>query len=414
LLATIIGIFAKDGADTRCSGLLSANGSPIIESLISVAHVMSRLLFGRLTVALALAVSSLLISPIGVKFIAGRESFRVTVLGLCFATFLLVLAIAVAATGRLRQLMFYVLMGMLPLVFLAVAETSTIALNHADRLFGLRTDHSVFYTKRWQGDGIVINNLGLRTQSPQPKRPGEWRIALTGGSVVWGAGVRDEDTIAPQLARALQHHGCKNVSVYNFGMNGAQLNDELALLKRFRETYAIDQVIFYTGGNNVFGAWGPSWNLETGFTRFELFKMWARLVARFNSSATSRMQRSHSLSAQIVAADEYCRAAGLKCDFALAPSLFTRAHPVGTEPALRRWWEAKYPGLVELWSDMYASALGAGPAGHTHDLRNALDTVSSQIFVDSVHINETGNFAIAKRLEPIAARAIPCDSREND
>jgi hypothetical protein len=304
--------------------------------------------------------------------------------------------------------MFYVLMGIWPLVFLAVAETSAIALNHTDRLFGLRTDHSV-YTKQWQGDGIVINNLGLRTQSPQPKRPGEWRIALTGGSTVWGTGVRDEDTIAPQLARALQHHGCKNVSVYNFGIEGAQLNSELALLKRFRETYAIDQVIFYTGGNNVFGAWLSSFSLEPGFTRFELFKMWARL----NSSATSRMQ-SDSLSAQIVAADDYCQTAGLKCDFALQPWLFTRAHPAGTEPALRRWWVAKSPGLVELLSDMYASALAAGPADHTHDLRNALDTVSSQIFADPLHINETGNFTIAKRLEPIAARATPCASRLND
>jgi hypothetical protein len=372
---------------------------------------MPRLLFGRLTVASALAVSSLLISPIGVKFIAGRESFRITVLGPCLATFLLVLAIAVAATGRLRQLMFYVLMWMLPLVFLAVAETSAIALYHADRLFGVGANRSV-YTKRWQGR-YVINNFGLRTQSPQPKRPDEWRIALTGGSTVWGTDVWDEDTIPAQLARALQHHGCKNISVYNFGMEGAQLKDELALLKRFRETYAIDQVIFYTGGNNVFGAWALPWGLEfepTGFTRFELFKMSALLVARLNSSAT-RMQQSGSLSAQIVAADDYCRAAGLKCDFALQPSLFSHAH---LEPALRRWWAAKYPGLVELLSDMYASALAAGPADHTHDLRNALDTVSSQIFADPLHINETGNFTIAKRLELIAARAISCASRQND
>src|SRR5262249_23496577 len=231
-------------------------------------------------------------------------------------------------------------------------------------------------------------------------------------STVWGYRVGDEDTIAAQLARALQHRGYKNVSVYNFGIEGAELKSELALLKRFRQTYAIDQVIFYTGGNDVMGAWQPPLN-SWWFASFELFKAWTRLAALLNSPAT-RMRQSHRLSAAIVAAAEYCQTTGLKCDFALQPWLFTRARPAGTEPALKRSVEVRYPGLYELWNEMYASALATGPAGHTHDLRNALDTVGSQIFADFLHINETGNFAIAKRLEPIAARAIPLASRQND
>jgi hypothetical protein len=407
----------------------------------------SRLLFGRLTFASAFAALSLLISPIGVKLITGREdlSFRVTLVGLCFAAFLLAIAIAIAAIGRLRQLMFRVLLVMLPMMFLAVLETAAIALHLADRA-ALLEDNSV-YSRRghwpahlmsdarmintgglrlyrpWQGDGVVINNIGLRTQSPQPKRPGEWRIAVTGGSTAWGYRVGDEDTIAAQLARALQDRGYKNVSVYNFGIEGAELKSELALLKRFKETYAIDQVIFYTGGNDVIAAYvdGRPWmNQATGFTSLELFKAWTRLAARLNSPAMnapdardqSRMRQSHSLSAEIVAATEYCHMAGLKCDFALQPWLFTHAHRAGTESALMHTVKAMYPGLYELWNDMYASALAAGAADHTHDLRNALDTVTSQTFADLLHINETGNFTIGKRLEPIAARAIPNTYRQ--
>src|SRR5262245_29123735 len=406
--------------------------------------MMRRLLFSRLTFASVLVASSLLISPIGVKLVTGREdlSFRVTLVALCFAAFLLTIAIAVAAVGRLRQVMFHVLLVILPVNLLAILETAAIALHYADRLL----EDSTVYTRKggiwpahltnaarminidglrlyrpWQGDGIVINDLGLRTQSPQPKRPSEWRIALTGGSTVWGYHVGDEDTIAAQLARALQHRGYKNVSVYNFGIEGAELKSELALLKRFRQTYAIDQVIFYTGGNDVMGAWQPPLN-SWWFASFELFKAWTRLAALLNSPATNasdtigrlRMRQSHSLSAAIVAAAEYCQTTGLKCDFALQPWLFTHARPAGTEPALKRSVEVMYPGLYELWNDMYASALAAGPAGHTHDLRNALDTVGSQIFADFLHINEAGNFAIAKRLEPIAARAIPSASRQNE
>src|SRR5262245_27432281 len=411
---------------------------------------MSRLfLIGRLIPALAFAVLTLLISPVGIKLLTGREdlSFRVTLLGLCFAAFLLVLAIAIASIGRLRQLMFYVLVIMLPAIFLALFETAAIALHLAGRV-ALAEDNSV-YDRRgrwpahlmnaarmfdtdgirlyrpWQGDGVVINGLGLRTQRPQTKQPGEWRIAITGGSTAWGWRVGDEDTIAAELARALQRNGYKNVSVYNFGIEGATLKSELALLKRFKEIYAIDQAIFYTGGNNIGGAYmhGRPWlnNEATGFTSLELFKAWNRLAARLNSGTNvpdvndrSRMRHSHSLSAEIVAAAEYCRTAGLKCDFALQPSLLTRAHLVGTESAMKRTFESMFPGMDELWSEMYESALATQPADHVHDLRNALDTVDSQVFGDIAHINETGNSAIGKRLEPIAARAIPPALRQND
>ena len=52
---------------------------------------MQRFFIGRLILALAFAVLSLLISPIGIKLITGREdlTFRVSLLGLCFAAFLL-------------------------------------------------------------------------------------------------------------------------------------------------------------------------------------------------------------------------------------------------------------------------------------------------------------------------------------
>jgi len=409
---------------------------------------MPRFFIGRLILALAFTVLSLLISPIGIKLITGREdlTFRVTLLGLCFAAFLLVLAIAIASIGRLRQLMFYVFAIMLPVIFLAVLETAAIALHLADRV-ALAEDNSV-YDRRgrwpahlmsdarminadglrlyrpWRDDGVMINDLGLRTQPPQTKQPDEWRIAITGGSTAWGYRVGDEDTIAAQLARALQRRGYKNVRVYNFGIEGAELKSELSLLKHFKEIYAIDQAIFYTGGNNVSGAYmdGRPWlNQATGFTSLELFKVWARLAVHLSPATNvpdandrSRMRQSHSLSAGIEAATEYCRTAGLKCDFALQPWLFTRAHLVGTEPAMKRTIESMFPGLDELWSEMYESALVAEHAHHVHDLRDALDTVGSQVFADLLHINETGNSTIGKRLEPIAARAIPSAFRQND
>src|SRR5262245_27870362 len=108
--------------------------------------MMRRLLFSRLTFASVLVASLLLISPIGVKLVTGREdlSFRVTLVALCFAAFLLTIAIAVAAVGRLRQVMFHVLLVILPVNLLAILETAAIALHYADRLL----EDSTVYTRQ--------------------------------------------------------------------------------------------------------------------------------------------------------------------------------------------------------------------------------------------------------------------------
>jgi hypothetical protein len=80
---------------------------------------------------------------------------------------------------------------------------------------------------------IAINEVGPRTKSPTPKQSGEWRIAVTGG--VWGAYVWDVDTIPIQLQQLFDRNGYHNVSVYNFGIEGAKIAGELDLLRRFRE-----------------------------------------------------------------------------------------------------------------------------------------------------------------------------------
>ena len=63
---------------------------------------------------------------------------------------------------------------------------------------------------------ISINDLGPRTAPPTPKRPGEWRIAVTGGSSAWGWRILDADTIAVQLQQALHRQGHPSIVVYNF------------------------------------------------------------------------------------------------------------------------------------------------------------------------------------------------------
>src|SRR5262249_61439590 len=85
-----------------------------------------------------------------------------------------------------------------------------------------------------------------------------------------------------QPAGPLHPRGYDKVTVYNFGIEGALLGSELTLLKRFRETYALDQVLFYTGGNDVLASYSdrvPGTEAWTGLTNLELVRAAKRLAA---------------------------------------------------------------------------------------------------------------------------------------
>ena len=206
-------------------------------------------------VAAGLAVAAFVISPLGIELFTGRAdlSFRVNVISVTFDLFLIALVAAVLACGRLRRVCFYALAWIFPLVLLASVEAVALSIRLADRIapledtsllthkgawpaqlmsdarFYVDADGLLLY-RPWQGNGITLNQLGMRTAPPTPKAPGEWRIAVTGGSTAWGWRVLDADTIPVRLQAALRRAGHANVTVYNFGIEGATLKAELALL----------------------------------------------------------------------------------------------------------------------------------------------------------------------------------------
>jgi hypothetical protein len=227
-------------------------------------------------IGIGLAGIALAISPLGLRIATGRLNLnlRIEVLSLTLAVFLLIYSGAFVSCGRARRAFFYLIVWSFPLALLAAVEAGAVAvrlsewiaptedksiLNEKDRRSPpylmsagrfTRRDGVMLY-KPWRGDGIAINEVGLRTKSPTPKQLGEWRIAVTGVSAVWGAYVLDVDTIPVQLQQLLDRSGHHDISVYNFGIEAIDIAGELAVLRRFRELYSIDQVIFYTGGNDA-------------------------------------------------------------------------------------------------------------------------------------------------------------------
>jgi lysophospholipase L1-like esterase len=390
------------------------------------------------TVAGAFLFIALAISPAGVRIAAGRTelSFRIAFISSCLALFLAAIAGGMLTRGRLRGLFFWCIIGLLPVAALCALEAIAQAVHLSDRVMPLNNlsvlknrNHypgyflsdmsSVTFEKDglllylpWQDANITINSLGLRTAMPSPKAEGEWRVAITGGSTAWGWWVLDQDTIAVQLENILRKRKVANVKVFNFGISGRELRHELALLKSFRDTYAIDQAIFYTGGNDVsysyskqFEAQGAANQLATWElvktaqrTRIMLVGQSAEEIAHLDNEIIPRLQRNNSVKTGMAAAFEYCSHAGLACDVVLQPMLATRRGAVGKELEMKNALLSIYPRIDAAADKMFSDAIAVAPRDRVHDFTALFDGRSENFYADAIHVSEAGNRLIAERL----------------
>jgi lysophospholipase L1-like esterase len=386
-------------------------------------------------------------SPLGLLVTKGYAglSLRAAVMTLALDAFLLAWIGAILTQGRRRRFFFHLTVWTFPLVLFDGLEEAARALHLAEKILPL-TDDSVLRSKGnlpayffdesrstpadpgWRlyrphsGDGIFVNDLGLRTTAPTAKSPGEWRVAISGGSTVWGAHVLDADTISENLQRLLRRDGRK-ITVYNFGVEGATLEAELLTLKRFREIYALDEVLFYNGFNDVLKAY---WEATAGrrdylnfvSSSFELAKaarranailegVNANYLTKFEREILPVALRNNPLRRGVAAAEDYCRAAELECVFAFQPMLITRGnHPAG-EARLDKTYELFFPGMARLTQEMYRDALAAAPDGRIYDLTSVFDDQARPFFRDYVHVNEDGNRVVAETLVPALLKGVP-------
>ena len=397
-------------------------------------------------IGIGLAGIAFVISPVGLRIATGRLDFslRVEVLSLAFVAFLLIWSGALICNGRARRAFFHLIVGSFPLALLATIEAGAIAVRPSEWISptadesillkekdhrwppylmsaGKFTEHDGFHLyKPWRGDGILINEVGLRTKSPTPKQLGEWRIAVTGGSAVWGWHVWDVDTISVQLQQLFDRNGYHNISVYNFGIESAEIAGELALLRQFRELYSIDQVIFYTGANDATqryleamtppGTRPPSLLGAGPDNAFELVKIIRGLQAKFisegflahiDAEVLPKLRKNNSLIIGMAEARTYCRQEGLKCDFVLQPMLLLRKNPIGPEIALAKSLKQLEPRYDVAFEMIYGAA--RNNSTDVYDFSNVLDGSTQPLFVDAVHVNEPGNRIIAERLATIGA-----------
>ena len=117
--------------------------------------------------------------------------------------------------------------------------------------------HPFVYYRRapHRGTYINIDSLGRRV-TPQPSTPSApaLRVRLYGGSTMWGEPLRENRTIAAEIARRLQllaGQGAR-VEVTNLGESGYVFTQEVVqLLLDLRDGVRPDVVLFYDGLNDV-------------------------------------------------------------------------------------------------------------------------------------------------------------------
>jgi lysophospholipase L1-like esterase len=103
------------------------------------------------------------------------------------------------------------------------------------------------------GRYINVDEHGLR-RTWQPTTVPPRRLFFFGGSAAWGTGVRDDQTIASQLARYLAAAGAP-VQVVNFGETGyVSTQLVITLLRQLQMGSVPDVVVMYMGGTDVASA----------------------------------------------------------------------------------------------------------------------------------------------------------------
>jgi hypothetical protein len=81
----------------------------------------------------------------------------------------------------------------------------------------------------------------------------------------------------------------------------------------------------------------------------------------------------------------------------LQPNLFTRTTLVSPETKIINMWQAALPGFATLTKAMYQDAVSARP-DRTYEFSHVFDAEPKPLFIDNVHVNETGNRLVAVAL----------------
>jgi lysophospholipase L1-like esterase len=237
-----------------------------------------------------------------------------------------------------------------------------------------------FYNLKTSGDEIIpnqsigsitINTLGFRGSEFFTIKPSNtYRIFMVGGSTMFGAGATSDETTIPGY---LQHLLNKkdiafDIEVINSGIQGADSNTELNLIKQKLVTLSPDLIIIYDGWNDLRSNHAPklvkeNWEKICEFGKANNFDVIITLqpIAGFGNKVLTNQELKYAQTGE-----DYT-------DNLLIES------------------SAIYQNYAKNLSEITACT-------KTFDIRNVFDTETGPVYWDQGHVSDKGNSIIAKSL----------------
>lgn len=285
----------------------------------------------------------------------------------------------------------------------------------------------------FDGDYVNVDASGIRHTPDYTNASAATRIALLGGSTVWGEGARDAYTIPGHLARLLDEAGMPQ-HVVNLGQTG-YVSTQDALMFQFQliGENPPDIAIFYQGFNDVLSAWG---NDLVGVTLQEAQRLGDSEVGRLlrmgqpvlrppfaelttydltlsgagpvtPEAVVERWFNNQRLIQSL--ADAY----GVEVAFVWQPMLIYKAALSAAEREIMLRTERERPGLFDLYAQVDAIVMARtseSPAERLVILSDLFADVETSLFIDLVHINEEGNAIVAEALLPLLTDVLAAQS----
>jgi len=298
------------------------------------------------------------------------------------------------------------------------------------------------------GKYVNVDANGLRrTWNPSPLAPRHVRVFVFGGSTMWGTGSRDDYTIASQLSKTLAKSFGSGVEVVNFGESGyVQTQELITLLKEIQRGNVPDLAVFYDGYNDVFSAFqnsqaGLPQNEQNRVREFNLLQSgphfyaeWARQSSLFwlvsgaaghvgwlrrfapQPKQTGAASQADVSSPKLTSDALAVYGANLRMLQSIAaqyhirtfhfwqPTVYSKEQKSPEEKGLAN----QDPSFAEFYL-MAMEQLKDSPfqgISSFHDLTHAFDGRPERIFIDTMHVSESGNEHIAGLIESNIAGAV--------
>jgi lysophospholipase L1-like esterase len=279
-----------------------------------------------------------------------------------------------------------------------------------------------FRGKTSKGIPLRVNAVGARgPEVSVPKRHGTFRILLLGDSIAFGSGIREEDSFAALLERALNARGdSARYEVVNFGTSGYNTVQERNLLQAKAPLLEPDLVLVAFFSNDidpfrVAGQIDPRRRVlvrikEAIRENFRLYPFLHGRIQRLRQILAPPRSKAPDLSAKSPGFDD---AIGALADIrGIAASSGARAFVV-LLPKLEGL-DGDYP-LETFDADFLAACAARGvPAANLLPYFRGEDPAALWLRPDDGHPNERGHAIIARGIEEELGRAAMLPEKTGD